>query len=153
MLTFISALIFSFFLQYIPIKKYTTRHTHIRDIQYTEDLSGDSPMLDQIVTISGVVTGEPYAFNNYFYFVQDANEPWCGIQVYDPNRQVAEGDLVSITGTVAEYYGTTEIASVTAFQIITPGYGGINPIIVSTTDISTGNSSAESFESCLLRMY
>ena len=43
--------------------------TLIRDIQYTTAPTGDSPLKDQIVTISGVVTGEIYAFKNSYYYV------------------------------------------------------------------------------------
>lgn len=57
--------------------------TPIRDIQYTTDATGDSPLKGQIVTISGVVTGEIYAFKNNYYYVQDANAPWSGVKVYD----------------------------------------------------------------------
>jgi len=126
--------------------------TPIRDIQYTEDASGNSPLKDQIVTISGIVTAEPYAFGNGYYFVQDANEPWSGIKVYEKNRQVAEGDSVTVTGKVAEYYGLTEITNITDFVLEKEGVFGIEPMVVTTGEIATGGSMAEAYESCLVRV-
>jgi predicted extracellular nuclease len=54
--------------------------------------------------------------SQWLLFVQDANEPWSGIKVYEKNRQVAEGDSVTVTGKVAEYYGLTEITKHNRFR-------------------------------------
>jgi hypothetical protein len=124
----------------------------IRDIQYTEDASGDSPLKDQSVTISGIVTAEPYAFGGGYYFVQDANEAWSGIKVYDPDRQVAQGDLVTLTGTVQERYGNTQLSNITTFEIVAPDSGGIDPLVVTTGEIATNGSMAEAYEGCLVRV-
>ncbi|MBN1541516.1 T9SS type A sorting domain-containing protein [candidate division KSB1 bacterium] len=126
--------------------------TPIRDIQYTEDASGDSPLKGQSVTISGIVTAEPYAFGNSYYFVQDANAPWSGIKVYDRNRQVAEGDSVTLTGSISEYYGTTQISNLTDFTIEAEGVFGIEPLDVTTGEIATGGTMAEAYEGCLVRV-
>jgi len=126
--------------------------TAIKDIQYTTDASGDSPLKGQVVTITGIVTAEPYAFGGSYYFVQDANEPWSGIKVYDKGREVAEGDQVTLTGTVAEYYGVTEIKDVTAFNIDSTGVGGIEPMVVTTGEIATGGAMAEAYEGCLVKV-
>ena len=126
--------------------------TAIKDIQYTTDPNGDSPLKDQVVTISGIVTAEPYAFGGNYYFVQDANEPWSGIKVYDKNREVAEGDKVTLTGTVAEYYGVTEIKDVTDFRIDSTKAGGIEPMVVTTGEIATGGAMAEAYEGCLVKV-
>ncbi len=126
--------------------------TPIRDIQFTEDVSGASPLVDQIVTIQGTVTAEPYAYDNYFYFVQDDNAPWSGIKVFDPDRQVAQGDKVTLTGKVAEYYGTTEILDVTEFTIEPDSALAITPMVVNTGDIATGGALAESLEGCLVQI-
>ena len=121
--------------------------TAIHDIQFTEDASGDSPMKDQTVTISGIITGETYAFSGlYGYFIQDASEPWSGVWVYDKNRDVAEGDSVTLTGKVAEYNGLTEITSVSAFSIDKEGVFGIDPLVVTTNEVGT----SESLEGCLV---
>ena len=69
--------------------------TPIKDIQFTEDEGGDSPLVDQVVTISGIITAEAYASGGSRYWVQDANEPWSGIMMYDRNNKAAEGDSVT----------------------------------------------------------
>ncbi|MFQ6617997.1 MAG: T9SS type A sorting domain-containing protein [Fidelibacterota bacterium] len=128
--------------------------TSIHDIQYTTDSSGDSPLKDSTVTISGIVTGEPYAFGGSYYFVQDASDLWSGIKVYDPSREydVAEGDSVSLKGTVAEYYGMTQIINVTEFTIIDSGVFGIEPLNVTTLDVGDDGTNAEAYEGVLIRV-
>ncbi|HNW58384.1 MAG TPA: FlgD immunoglobulin-like domain containing protein [bacterium] len=126
--------------------------TPIRDIQYTTDASGDSPLKGQVVTISGVVTGEIYAFKNSYFYVQDANAPWSGIKVYDKTRFAAQGDRVTLTGTVAEYKGVTEITTVTDFKIDSSGTKWIQPMTVTTAEIATGATQAEAYEGCLIRV-
>ncbi len=126
--------------------------TLIRDIQYTTAPTGDSPLKDQIVTISGVVTGEIYAFKNSYYYVQDANAPWSGIKVYDKTHFAAQGDRVTLTGKVAEYKGVTEITTVTAFTVDSTGSNWIQPMAVTTGEIATTGANAEAYEGCLVRV-
>ncbi len=126
--------------------------TPIRDIQYTADASGDSPLKGQTVTISGVVTGEIYAFKNSYYYVQDANAPWSGIKVYDKNHFAAEGDRVTLTGKVEEYKGVTEITTVTDFKVDSTGTTWIQPMPVTTGEIATGGVNAEAYEGCLIHV-
>lgn len=121
--------------------------TPIRDIQFTEAETGDSPLVGQTVNISGIITGETYAFSGlYGYFIQDASEPWSGVWVYDKNRHAVEGDSVSLTGTVAEYNGLTEITSVSSFVVEKEGAFGIEPLVVTTNEVGT----SESLEGCLI---
>jgi len=126
--------------------------TPIRDIQYTTAASGDSPLKDQIVTISGVITGEIYAFKNSYYYVQDANAPWSGIKVYDKTHFAAQGDRVTLTGKVEEYKGVTEITTVSAFTIDSTGTKWIQPMAVTTAEIATAGAQAETYEGCLIRV-
>ncbi|MBD3225500.1 MAG: T9SS type A sorting domain-containing protein [Caldithrix sp.] len=126
--------------------------TPIKDIQYTEDASGDSPLNGQEVTISGIITAEPYAFGGSNYWIQDSSAAWSGVMVYDSDREVAEGDSVTLTGTVDEYYNMTEIVDVTAFTIEKEGVFGIEPMTVSTGEIATDSSMAEAYEGCLIKV-
>ena len=125
--------------------------TAIRDIQYTEDASGDSPLLGQEVTVEAVVTGESYAFRGKYY-VQDANDQWSGVLVYDNGNDAVEGDRVRLTGTVAEYKGFTQISSVTSFEVLEEGAFGIVPAVVTTGEIATGGANAEAYEGCLVQV-
>jgi hypothetical protein len=125
--------------------------TPIRDIQYTEDESGDSPLKDQTVTISGVITAEGYAFGGSYYFVSDSSGPWNGVKVYDKN-EAAEGDWVTLTGEVSEYWGCTQVSNVSDFRIDSTGVFGIEPTVVTTAEIGTGGPMAEAYEGCLVRV-
>lgn len=92
----------------------------IRDIQYTEEASGASPYAGQTVTVTGIVTSE--AFRDNGMFISDPGGGiWSGVYVYDPPLSPARGDCVRITATVFEFYGLTELASVTALENLGPG--------------------------------
>lgn len=79
----------------------------VKDIQFTEDESGDSPLLDQFVKVNGIVTA---AANNGIYIQDDAGA-WNGIWVYTGEETgLLEGDSVQAYGYVDEYYNLTELA-------------------------------------------
>jgi len=138
----------------------------IYDIQYTTDPSGASPYAGTVATVQAVVTADTTDFPlsaGRRYYIQDATDPhgtggaWNGIYVYnytsDPVSVVASrGDLISITGTVAEYYGFTELGTITAYSIISNGNPLPPAVAVTCAQIRTGSSQAESFESCLVRL-
>jgi len=123
--------------------------TPIHDVQYTTDASGNSPLIDQEVTISGVVTVGRYAFSSGYFFMQDAPGAWNGVQVYVGSSStwiVNEGDSVQVTGTVAEYNGLTEITSVSDV-IILDSCKWIEPLTVTTATVDD-----EMHESVLLKV-
>lgn len=119
----------------------------IHDIQYTTNPNGNSPYMGQVVTITGLVTAEGYAFAGDYYFVQDDDPPWSGIRVNDPDRAVAQSDEVTLTGTVAEVSGMTVIQNVTSFQILSNHNDLYEPITV-----ATGQLAVEANEGCLARV-
>ncbi|MFO7841955.1 MAG: T9SS type A sorting domain-containing protein [Fidelibacterota bacterium] len=130
--------------------------TTIRDIQYTTDTSGDSPLKDQTVTVSGIVSGEPYAFGGNIMFIQDDTLAWSGImvdlgvhvdQLVAEGVIVAEGDSVTVSGTVVETDGMTRIASVTSLVHEKAGVGCYAPLVV-----ASGSLSDEQYEGCLVRV-
>jgi len=90
----------------------------IYNIQYTDDLSGDSPYAGQEVTISGIVTGIFFTG----YFIAEAPGPWQAIFVYSKRNGPNVGDEVRVTGTVSEYNGLTELIEITDFQLISFGH-------------------------------
>ncbi|MFO7791122.1 MAG: hypothetical protein R6V32_11180, partial [Bacteroidales bacterium] len=117
--------------------------TSIYDIQYTEDASGDSPMVDQEVTISGIVT----AVDGDNFWIQDAPGAWNGIYVYyAQSGGPAIGDSVTATGTVEEYYDVTQISSVTDMTVISNGH------TPSVAEITTDQANGEGFESVLVQV-
>ena len=119
----------------------------IYDIQYTTDISGDSPETGNIVTTRGVVTGViGFGADAGRFFIQDGSGPWTGIYVYD-TTPVTLGDSVEVTGTITEYFGLTEFTSVSAVTIISSG----NPQPIAT-DVSTLNAAQEQYECVLVKV-
>ena len=101
--------------------------TSIYDVQFSDDAENDypSPLDGQTVTVSGVVTAVRYNGVN----IQDSNELWSGIWVYDGGGALSDaniGDIVMVTGEVEEYNLLTEII-LDAGEII--GAGGSVDII------------------------
>jgi FlgD Ig-like domain len=127
----------------------------VHDIQFTEDPSGDSPYLEQVVTIEeAVVVGvgwRPTGGHASFFVMDPAGGAWSGVYVYDYDEayvwSISEGDLVTITATVDEYFGFTELGYIEECDVI--GQGTVPaPIDVSTADIA----SMEAYESCLVQV-
>ncbi|MCF7912376.1 MAG: T9SS type A sorting domain-containing protein [Candidatus Cloacimonetes bacterium] len=127
----------------------------VHDIQFTEDPSGESPYLLQVVTIEeAVVVGvgwKPNGGHASFFVVDPDGGPWSGVYVYDYDEayvwSVSEGDLVTITATVDEYYGFTELGYIEECDVI--GQGTVPaPCEVNTADIEY----MEAYESCLVQV-
>lgn len=123
----------------------------IRDIQYTTDPSGNSPLNGQVVTISGVVTGvvKVGTYANKLYYIQDGYGAWNGIYCYDRNNTVSLGDSVSVTGTAVEYNNLTEISPVSSFQLLKSNCALPLPVVLPTDSFATGSPVAEAYE-CVL---
>ena len=140
--------------------------TSIYDIQYVSDPDSDdeSSYNGQEVTINGIVTAEFWGSDQYRYMnVQDAEGPWNGIVCFDYNGWdqfswvdefgdvhpgPGEGDEVTLTGTIEEYYNLTELTDVTT-GIVHSSFGPetlIMPSVISVSDIS------EAYEGCLLKI-
>lgn len=78
--------------------------------------TGDATPIRERVTIEGVVTGDFQVGGFGGFAIQDAGDgdpaTSDGIFVYAPDApDVAEGDLVQVTGTPSEHYGMTQIAN------------------------------------------
>ena len=97
----------------------------IYQVQRTDDPSGDSPYLGQVVTVSGIVTAlDPGPLNTLDgYFIEDPGAgPWSGIYVADPSgNRPAVGDRVQVTGRVAELTGLTAITELQEFTVLSNG--------------------------------
>jgi hypothetical protein len=86
----------------------------IYSIQYVANPSVDdaSPLLDHAVNVEGYVVAEPGVYGPYTFYIAEAAGPWHGIAVYDGTGSLAfnRGDYITVSGTVDEYYGFTEIS-------------------------------------------
>jgi hypothetical protein len=124
----------------------------IYEIQYTTEDSGDcydSPWLDSTVVTSGIVT----ATKSGGYWVQDGSAQWCGAYVYDYGFSPSVGDEIQFTCTVAEYYGVTELSSITDLTTLSTGNALPAPLDVLTNTLAGGcEADAEPYEGCLIKL-
>jgi len=123
---------------YIP-KVFSGTLTSIYDIQ---GQASSSPLEGQTVSTSGVVTGSFGAG----YFIQDGYGDWNGVYVYEPGRNPNIGDSIIITAEVSEYYGLTELKTLTDYYYISP-----NNALSPAKHIATGDA-AEAVESVLVNV-
>ncbi len=122
----------------------------IYEVQYTTSASGDSPLVGQTVTVTGIITR---IFGTRHYFIQDASAPWHGVMIYDNPTDIKVGDSIQVTGVVQEYYNKTEISSISSYTILASGCEVPAPIIVHTGDIdSTNTSISEQYEGVLVKL-
>lgn len=122
--------------------------TAIRDIQYTTEESGDSPLNNQTVWVKGVVTSN-FTSTPYFpvkgYSIQDANEAWSGVWVFDSINNPSIGDSVKFQATVTEYYGLTELKNVANYEFFNIG-------VATPIDVTVNDAKSEAYEGCYVRV-
>jgi hypothetical protein len=142
----------------------TATFTSIYDIQYVSDPDADdaSPLLEQEVTINGVVTAEFWGSDDRkFMQVQDANGPWNGVVCYEAGgwdqfswynesgisvEGPSEGDLITLTGTVNEFYNLTQIVDATSGIVHSS-----SDLIIEPENILIGDL-GEAYEGCLIEV-
>lgn len=118
-------------------------YTDVYDIQYTEQSTGDSPLISTTVTSRGVVS----AIDGNDFWMQDGVGAWKSIYIYNTTgTAVAIGDSVIVTGEVSEYYDQTQI-EVTNLTIVNSGNTVGTPTSVNTGDVGT-----EAYESVLVQV-
>ena len=107
----------------------------IQQAQLTESLTG------AVVQTSGVVT---YTEGSFFA-LQDGTGPYSGISVYSSGNGLNVGDDITITGTVTEYNGLTEL--ITISEIVVNATGAALPAYQT---ITTNELNDEQWESVLV---
>nr|WP_321452115.1 C1 family peptidase [uncultured Carboxylicivirga sp.] len=116
----------------------------IKEIQETDDDSGDSPYANQNVSTKGIVT---HTWNNngiYGSYIQDDEDIWSGIWLYDMGEYVEPGNEIIVQGLVDEYYGLTEISAIETVEVVSTG-NEVNPINISIEEVN------EQYESVLVK--
>jgi hypothetical protein len=133
----------------VSISEVTVNTVSIYDIQYTTNPNGDSPLLGQTLTTTGVVTGTYQSGTNYGYFMQDGDGAWNGIHVFQGTNSTLPsiGNAVQVTGTVAEFNGLTQLTGVTT-TVTNPSGTLPTPVEISTLALST----EEQYEGVLVRV-
>lgn len=128
----------------------------IYDAQYVDPNGGtdDSPFNFQNVTLTGVVTASAESNNLGAVFIQQEGlTEWAGIHLKSgPGLDTLKvGDVVTVTGFIAEEFGATLINFVTAHEVI--GTSNISPVTVAP-EVFTSYSLAETekYESMLIEL-
>jgi len=105
-----------------------------------------SPLIEQIVTVQGIVT----ATSEFGYFIQDGDGAWNGVFVYDNTNLPSVGDEVIVQAEVAEYFDNTELLNITYFEA-----GSSGNDLPSAAQLGTGfiGATGEPYEGCLVRIY
>ncbi|MCK4642381.1 endonuclease [bacterium] len=115
----------------------------------------DSPRLAQEVTLTGIVT----AIGTGKYVIADADGAWNGVYIYDSNYSPSVGDNITITGIVEEYFGLTEITTITSYTLNSSG-NSVTPATVTCEGIGGSaewgaacNIDSEEYEGVLVTLY
>ncbi|MBW6461102.1 MAG: endonuclease [Bacteroidales bacterium] len=123
---------------YVP-RTFTGTLTSIYDIQ---GQAASSPYAEQVVSTTGVVTAN-FGTN---YFLQDGEGAWNGLFIYDPGRNPSVGDSLILTGTITEYYGKTEMKSITGYYFISANNALPAPVNITCAEAD------EPYEGVLVRV-
>ncbi len=110
---------------------------------------GVPELLGQIVTIRGEIT-----VTDQFGITAAIEDTTGGVSLYDANfvSKVNIGDLVTISGTVTQFSGLTELNNVNILEHISK-FPSIEPQVITCKDIATeGTNGIENFESELVRI-
>ncbi len=137
----------------------------IKDIQYTPFKDGTSGVIDLPVTVNGIVQADTsdyppevdrrnQAKKTPYVYMQDGARPWSGIVLFDTLAyKLHRGDSVSVTGTISEFSGMTEL-TVDSAKVLATGRSTYPPVLVTTGTVGgkvSGDSTAERWESVLVK--
>ena len=143
------------------------RDLNIQDVQYSPFGGGFSGYNGYEVTVSGVVTADTTDIEGNEtgttslseVYIQNGSGPWSGIRINGTETlTLHRGDAVTVTGTVQDYYGMTEINGIDNPNNLTVNSTGNplpepQPISTATigTVISGGTVQVEQWEGVLIK--
>ncbi len=113
----------------------------ISEIQETTNPNGASPLVGDVVITNGIVT----AVYEDGFWIQDGAGEWSGIFVSQDGPTVAQGDDVTLTGTVQENFDLTSLNAIEDLTVNGSGNALPAPVALSTADAGT-----EAYESVLI---
>ena len=114
-----------------PVDNLPKDHYTINHIQYTADAGGNSPLKDSVVVTYGIVTA---SVTGKFY-IQDGDDQWDGVYVYQSGQDAVVGDSVRIKAKVAEYYNVTELTNIEEYTVISSGNALPKPAVLKVEDV------------------
>jgi len=126
------------------------------DVQFTTNPNGNSPHIDQVVTVEGIVTGIRYytgssTANFGFYIGDPGGGPWSGLFIFTNLHHPQLGDLVQVRGRIIEFFNLTEMTSVTQYSVISSN-NALPPVSTITTGALTTAATGEQWECVLVRV-
>jgi len=106
-----------------------------------------SPYVDQIVSVTGIVTtGGDELYGGYAVLSDPGGGPWTGLVLYgDSSAALARGDSITVSGTVAEHFGMTELTFLTQVQVISTGH-----TVPDAVSITTAQACEEQYEGVMV---
>jgi len=132
---------------------------NIYDVQYTPWSIQDSPFDGAQVSVTGIVTADTGANNNYSaYAIQDSENPWEGLFVFGISENLNRGDEVTVYGQVSDYnpdwhykWDNNTLILADSFEVVSSG-NSVNALAVSSGDLNGESDQAESYEGVLVRI-
>ena len=115
----------------------------IYDIQFNNNTNGASNYEGSQVYTGGIVTA---VRDDSSFYLTSGSGAWTGVYVYSNDYLLSEGDSVTLTGEVDEYYELTELKNVTNLQVISSGN------IFSPNYCNTAAADSEEFEGCFVEV-
>ncbi|HCV42141.1 MAG TPA: hypothetical protein DGH68_01560 [Bacteroidetes bacterium] len=142
----------------------------ISDIQTTPYPNGRTPYLGAVVPVRGIITADtaslipppPRFRGTSAWYMQNGNQPWSGIWVYNDSTSLAgllglrNGDSVAVTGVVAEDFDVTRVERQTTPPVVyTPNNPLPAPVVLPTStfgaSVGNGTPTAERWEGMLVQ--
>ena len=115
----------------------------IYDIQFNNNTNGASNYEGSQVHTGGIVTA---VRDDSSFYLTSGSGAWSGVYVYSNDYLLSEGDSVTLTGEVDEYYELTEIKNVTNLTLVSSGN------IFSPNYCNTAAADSEEFEGCFVEV-
>jgi DNA/RNA endonuclease YhcR with UshA esterase domain len=130
--------------------------TPIYNIQFVEPGGDESSYVGLPVNVQGIVTMATDIMEDDLFYIHDGTGEFHGIACYMPGTptSVQEGDLVSFSGYVTEYYGLTEVTRHFTESMVIESSGNPNHgyTDVETEAIAADSLDAEYYEGQLVRV-
>ncbi|MDD3626179.1 MAG: lamin tail domain-containing protein, partial [bacterium] len=120
----------------------------------THDICYPSPRDAEEVTVSAIVTASYTTGPGYTNFwIQDSSGAWNGVYVYGNNtNHPAQGDSISITATVDEYYGLTELKNISGYVLLGSGQTPLETLVTVPDVGGTCGATPEAYEGVLVTL-
>jgi hypothetical protein len=128
----------------------------VSTIDFVQGTGNASPIASQVVTVTGIVTGDNShdyfgADGSRFYLEKPGGGPRSGIFVFDRRHLVNRGDQLKVAGTVLEFNRKTEIDDPVYVQVMASGQPIPGPDVVTAATLRD-TLTAEPYEGVFVRL-